>query len=135
MKSIRLKESEVVDIQYLNIDDDTHEWKMGDSPSRALLEFDKIITVDYVLFDPNVKDYELAPTNQLISRAVNEGILSLKRINDVIFVMIKWSKIMSLSKFKNDEIIDLADAINTINREANEAFAKMIRRGKLKVSI
>ena len=51
MKSIRLKESEVKDIQYLNIDDETHEWKMGDSPSRALLEFDKIITVDYVLVD------------------------------------------------------------------------------------
>lgn len=135
MKSIRLKESEVKDIQYLNIDDDAHEWKMGDSLSRALLEFDKIITVDYVLVDPNVKDYELAPTNQLLSRAVNEGILSLKRINDVVFVMIKWSKIMSLSKFTNDEIIDLADAISTINREANDAFAKMIRRGKLKVSI
>ena len=82
-----------------------------------------------------MKDYELAPANQLLSRAVDEGIVSLKRISDVVFIMIKWSKIMSLSKFTNDEIMDLADLITTINREANDAFTKMIRRGKLKVSI
>ena len=62
-------------------------------------------------------------------------ILSFQRVERISYIDIKWYNIDQLNQFTGAEIIDLTNAINAINEEANDRVMRLAQRGKLKLSL